>query len=169
MRALKGGGAIGAIGETGRELEQAGMDEERTAEQQSQSWLADLLAGTQMNYGPTGSTQTQQQQRPSTFSSILGAGTTLAGAFLSDEDTKQEIVPMEVGLNALKDVTPRTYEYKDDMPTTKKGRTAGLIAQELEHIPGAVEMGDDGYRRVDPYPVIATVVQAVKELDARTG
>ena len=88
---------------------------------------------------------------------------------LIDEQAKEDIVAMEVGLDALKDVKPATYKYKEGMPTDKKGRTAGLMAQDLEHIPGAVSMGIDGYRRVDPYPVLATVVQAVKELDARTG
>lgn len=168
-RALGLGGSIGAIGEAGRSLAQAQLDANRGSGQEALSWLGNLYAGTNTGHGPTGGTQTQTTPGPSTFSQILGVGTTLLGGFLSDETTKEDIVPMEVGLDALKDVTPATYEYKEGMPTDKRGRTAGLMAQDLEHIPGAVETGADGYKRVDAYPVLATVVQAVKELDKRTS
>ena len=165
---LQTGGAIGGIGDDRLALEQERMDEE----QSRLSWLGGMFGqssplGIGAGTGTTSGTTTQP--KPSTFSQILGAGSTILGGFLSDEQAKEDIVAMEVGLDALKDVKPATYKYKEGMPTDKKGRTAGLMAQDLEHIPGAVSMGIDGYRRVDPYPVLATVVQAVKELDARTG
>ena len=166
------GQAMSSFGETERGLNQQALDEARTADQQSTSWLANLFSGSQGNSGPTGGVQTNTTPGPSTFSQILGAGTAVGGMFMgSDENMKHDIAPMEHGLNALKDVTPATYEYNDDAPVTveKKGRTAGLMAQDLEHIPGAVTMATNGYRYVDPYPVLATVVQAVKELDRRTG
>jgi hypothetical protein len=165
---LKIGGAQGLYGEKERELLQQQEDEERNAKKDSLSWLGGLFQGTQGSQAPTSSTQTSTQPKPSTFSQILGAGATVAGAFLSDERSKEKILPMSVGLDALKDVTPRTYDYKEGMPTDLKGRQAGLIAQELEHIPGAVRNRRDGLKEVNPYPVLATVVQAVKELDVRT-
>jgi len=105
------------------------------------------------------------------FSQLMGGASSVAGiaGLLSDENAKQDIVSMEHGLDALRNVVPSVYEYREDAPTLKTGRTAGLIAQDLEHIPGAVEIGADGYRRVDSYPVLATVIQAVKDLDRRTA
>lgn len=162
---LQLGGAIGGIGDQFFDYEQSKLDQD----QNGLSWLSGMFSqANPLGAGAGTGTSTQTTPGASTFSQILGAGTSIAGAFLSDERTKEDIVSMEHGLDALKDVTPATYEYKEGMPTDKKGRTAGLMAQDLEHIPGAVEMGSDGYRRVDPYPVMATVVQAVKELDART-
>ena len=166
---MKVGGALGSIGEREFDYETQKANEEKDR----LSWLGSMFGQANplgVGAGTGTTTQTTAQPGPSTFSQILGAGAQVAGAFLglSDEEAKEKIVPMEVGLDALRDVTPATYEYKAGMPTTKKGRTAGLMAQQLEHIPGAVEFGSDGYRRVDPYPVLATVVQAVKELDART-
>ena len=163
------GAGMSGLGELERILGQQGIDTEFSNDKDALSWLGGLFSGTGGSKGPTGRTETSEQPRPSTFSQILGAGTAIGGSILSDERAKEEIVPMDVGLDALKDVTPATYKYKEGMPTDKKGRQAGLMAQDLEHIPGAVTKGDDGLRRVDPYPVLATVVQAVKELDARTS
>lgn len=167
-RALQGSAAQGMMGEKFREHDQEGLDRDRFAGRDSLSWLGSLFSGTNTGYGPTGGEQTSKAPGPDRFGQILGAGAAVLGGWLSDEEAKENIKPMEVGLDALRDVTPATYDYKEGMPTHKKGRQAGLIAQDLEHIPGAVEVRPDGLRQVDPYPVVAVLTQAVKELDDRT-
>ena len=138
---LQLGGAIGGVGDKFFDYKNAKGNQK----QEALSWMASLYGGGGNTSGAgsgMGSTS-QTTPGPSTFSQILGAGTSILGGFLSDEATKKDIAPMEVGLDALKDVTPSTYEYKEGMPTEKRGRTAGLMAQDLEHIPGAVEIGAD--------------------------
>lgn len=165
---LQTGGAVGGIGSDIRDIEQ----EQMNAPKDALSWLGGMLQGTDPGASQyLGSTESETKPRPSTFSQILGAGSSILGGFLaSDKNVKEEIVSMEHGLDALKGVKPATYKYKDDFKGHHHGknRSAGLMAQDLEHIPGAVhEIG--GVKHVDPYPVLATVVQAVKELDRRTA
>ena len=88
-------------------------------------------------------------------------------AFLSDEHSKQDITPMSMsGLDALRGLRPSEYSYKRGLGH-RTDRHQGLIAQDLESIPGAVIEGEDGYKRVDPSPVMATMVKAIQELDAK--
>ena len=171
-RDVAGADWLKGYGEEGRVLDQAQKDADRSATSEALTWLSSIFSGAQGTQTNQNSSITSAEvATPSKFSQIMGGVSTIAGVagMLSDADSKEDIVPMEVGLDALKGVTPVTYKYRDGAPTDKKGRTAGLIAQELEHIPGAVERGDDGYLRVDPYPVLATIVQATKDLDRRTS
>jgi len=169
-----------------RALSQEELDERRTAKQQSITWLTQMLGqGTNKNAtlgggtttGTTSTTGTERgtnvapgERRPSTASSLLGAASSVAGivGMLSDENAKENFELAESGLDDLRHVRSSDYDYKEGMPTDKVGRQRGLIAQDLEHIPGAVSMGPDGYRRVEPYAVLATVVSAVRALDDRT-
>lgn len=169
-RAVTKAGMWGGIGETRRGLAQDQLDENRTSQQQSLGWLADLFAGTQAPKGPGVTETTAVTPTPSPFQSALGLAATAAGAFLqSDERVKEEIEPLASGLDAIRELYPSSYSYKPGFGHVE-GRTAGLMAQDVERagIPGAVrEFG--GVKHVDPYPILATVVQAVRELDARTA
>ena len=90
----------------------------------------------------------------------------MAGLFMmSDERVKEEISEAtESALDKLENLSAKEYKYKDGFGHTRT-RTTGLMAQDLEKagIEGAVTE-IDGVKHVDPYPVLATVVQAVNEL-----
>lgn len=170
-RGVTTSGALGSIAEQERALEQAQLDENRNAPKDALSWLSSLFSGTQYDKGPTGSTSTSSQPGNSPFQNILGAAASLGGAWLqSDEDVKDDITDTEgSALDKLRDLRVAEYDYKPGYGHTDK-RTTGLIAQDLEQagITGAVRMRD-GVREVDSYAVLATVVQAVQELDRRAA
>jgi hypothetical protein len=165
-RGVTTSGALGSIAEQERALEQAQLDANREGGKDALSWLSSLFSGTQYDKGPVGSTQTSTQPTASPFQNILGAGASLAGAWLqSDEDVKENIAPVEgSALDKLRDLRVVEYDYKPGYGHTDK-RTTGLIAQDLEKagITGAVRQRE-GTREVDAYTVLATVVGAVQEL-----
>jgi len=172
-------GALGAIAEEQRRLEQEQLDADRNAPMEATSWLADLFSGTQYDKGPIGGTTTSQQTGTGTetqptaspFQKLLGIGASLGGAWLqSDEDVKEDIAEREgSALDALRDLRVAEYDYRDGYGHTNQ-RTTGLIAQDLEKagITGAVQVRG-GVRHVDPYAVLATVVGAVQELERKVA
>lgn len=174
-RSMAGADWLKGYGAEERGLDQLQLDENRTGKQQSLSWLQSMLSGNpNSNTTLGGGVSTGQVQTPSLFGQILGGVSSVAGTIgmLSDEDTKEDILRDIPGIDALKDVTPASYRYRDDAPieaSEKQERTSGLIAQDLTHIEGAVRRREDGYLEVQPYAILATVVQAVKDLDARTN
>jgi hypothetical protein len=161
---LQLGGAIGGIGEDYMNVEQ----EKLNAPKDAMSWLAGMFGNTDPNAAQyLGATQTTTQPRPSTFSQILGAGTSLAGAWLaSDERVKEGIEDTDRGkdLDNLRKIRVAEYKYKDGYGH-REDRHQGLIAQSLEGISGAVRTNDDGIKEVTPYPILATIVGAVQQLD----
>jgi hypothetical protein len=165
---LQLGGAIGGIGEDYMNVDQEKLD----APKDALSWLSAMFGSTDPNAAQyLGTTQTETKPRPSTFSQILGAGTSLAGAWLaSDERVKEDVSdPDGSALDKIRKLAAREYSYLDGYGHTPD-RTTGLMAQDIERagITGAV-MEIDGVKHVDPYPVLATVVQAVQELDRRVA
>ncbi len=170
---LARGGVLGSAqsgyGELERSLSQQQMDAQRNAGQEAYSWLGNLFAGTNGQKGPHATTQTTTQPGQSGFSSILGAASSLGGMFMmSDENVKHDITDQGgSALDKLKGLSAKEYEYDEGFGHTKD-RTTGLMAQDIERagITGAVKE-IDGVKQVDPYPVLATVVQAVKELEAK--
>lgn len=84
-----------------------------------------------------------------------GAGTS------SDERLKKNIqaLPIEEALKVL-ELQGMKYHF---IPTDKN--TTGLIAQEVEKvIPEAVITAEDGLKSVDTYPIIAYMIEVVKDL-----
>jgi hypothetical protein len=64
-------------------------------------------------------------------------------------------------------VTSNEYEYKPEFqgsPGTLPGRHAGPMAQDLEHIPGIVEQGHDGMKRVRTDRLPLSNASAIGEL-----
>ena len=166
-RSLAGYGIGQGFGEKERGLDQMEAD----ADREQIGWLADLMAGTSSMKGPTGSTTIGQTPGNSPFQNILGAGASLAGGWLSmqsDERVKENVEDAGDALSKIGELGAREYEYKSGFGHTK-ARTTGLMAQDIERagITGGVHEVD-GVKHVDPYPILATVVQAVKELDQRT-
>ncbi len=118
---------------------------------------------------PNTTVQTNTQQGNSAFQNVLGIGSSLAGAFMmSDENVKHDITDQDgSALEKLKGLNVKEYQYDEGYGHTTD-RTTGLMAQDIERagITGAVKE-IDGVKQVDPYPVLATVVAAVKELEAK--
>ena len=62
-----------------------------------------------------------------------------------------------------------TWEWRDDAPDDAKQQPGmGVIAQEVEKVfPELVTTDDQGRKKVDYEGLIAPLIEAVKELDAR--
>jgi hypothetical protein len=74
------------------------------------------------------------------------------------------------GLDALRQINPVSYQYKSGNPKKlpSEPRFIGLVAQEVESaIPEAVTRDEQGYRMVNNDPILWTMLNAIKELEAR--
>lgn len=61
-----------------------------------------------------------------------------------------------------------SFEWQEDAPDGHEGPDLGVIAQEVEEVfPELVRTDEDGYKRVNYIGLIAPLIEAVKELDAR--
>lgn len=158
----------GTGGETARGIEQRREDLPRD----EISWYSDVFNSSRGLPPTGGGTKTGTEPGPSMASQLLGAASTAAGIWtgLSDERAKEDIEQERGALEKLEGLDSYSYRYKHGLGQ-RAGRTTGLMAQDIEKagITGAVVEGQDGLKRVDPYPVLATVVQAVRELDKRTS
>lgn len=96
---------------------------------------------------------------------FLGDVTT-NGSF-SDERLKENIVPLEKGLDTLEQIKTYTFNYKDGPQDTHPG----VIAQELEQlVPEVVydiEMEDDTYKAVRYQQIVPVLINAIKDLSLK--
>jgi len=61
-----------------------------------------------------------------------------------------------------------SYEWGENAPPGYSGKDLGVIAQEVEEVfPELVHTDASGYKRVNYLGLIAPLIEAVKELDAR--
>lgn len=61
-----------------------------------------------------------------------------------------------------------TFEWREDAPDGLKGKDLGVIAQEVEEVfPELVHTDERGHKRVNYLGLLAPLIEAVKELDAR--
>lgn len=153
-------GTLGGLGQTGRGIQQAGLDAQyKAGTQMADEPYMRLQRGQQMLQGAqpfmpqyssgysVGSNQNQTYQKPSTFSKVANVAATVA-PFFSDIRLKENVIKID-------EVEPGVGWYTWDWNDTAKAmgvddQTEGVIAQELMEVdPGAVAMGDDGYYRVD--------------------
>ena len=120
-----------------------------------------------------GATQTGQNvTENATVTSITitdGFVTAITGT--SDARLKTNIQPFERGLAAILAISPKTYQWN----TLGQQRTnfsadlvqAGFIAQDVQAaIPEAIGV-EDGYLSLDTRPILAALVNAVRELNAK--
>ena len=109
--------------------------------------------------------QTQSQGGPGalqTISDVAKIGASIAAAF-SDMRLKEDIKPAEPGIDEIMQLEPSTFTWKDSGE-----KDLGLIAQDVEKVlPDAVvTMPGTDYLGLKPMSLIATLVNAVKELKA---
>lgn len=89
----------------------------------------------------------------------------------SDARLKNVEAKFDRGLEALRGIDPVSYHYKPDNAKNlpSEPRFIGPIAQDVERqIPEAVSRDEQGYRMVNNDPIIWTMFNAIKELDANT-
>lgn len=167
------GAAQGSVGALERELEQAQLTANRTNQQQAIDWYTSIFNSTRQLPSTMGGTTSGASTQPGPSPLAQGLGTAASAAALwtaiSDERVKENVEPVQNALDKLRKLEAYEYDYIDgiDQPA---GRHTGLMAQDIEKadIKGGTFDGEDHIKRVQPYSVLATVVQAVKELDART-
>lgn len=83
-----------------------------------------------------------------------GAGTS------SDKRLKRDIKPIENSFEILEGLTGYRYTLNSN-----NARSVGLIAQDVEKVlPEAVRTDNEGYKSVDTYPIVAVLVETIKEL-----
>ena len=72
-------------------------------------------------------------------------------------------------MERLRSVRGVSWEWDDpNHPSYRPGRQMGVIAQELREVfPDLVREGPDGFLTVDYAGLLAPVIEALKELDAR--
>jgi hypothetical protein len=164
---MEAGQYVGSQAELERQIEQQKMQAPLTM----QAWENEQTKSQGSVSAPSPTTTTTTGGGPSTASQLLGAGTSLAGAAImaSDERVKHDIQPLDAALDVIRRQRPSVYAYDDpsyDRFPIPGRRSAGLMAQDLEDIPGAVvEIG--GVKHVDLYPVVTTITAAVQSLDRR--
>ena len=87
----------------------------------------------------------------------------------SDERLKENIVPLQKGLEEVEQIKTYTFNYKDRPEDT----LPGVIAQEIEKIlPEVVydiEMEDDTYKAVRYQQIVPVLIEAIKELSDKVN
>jgi len=136
-------------------------------------------------------------QRSSMWGQLAGAAGTLLGGLLSDHraksnaqgfgdglsslgpslwqasdaTAKDDAAPYGPGLDAVKALKPYTYTYNDKIPSLDGVKATGFMAQDVKKVvPEAVQeakLASGTLLSLQPMRLLATVVNAVKELDAK--
>lgn len=102
--------------------------------------------------------------------SALGAGTLVTDASgnvtaSSDESLKDDIEPFSRGLAEIMGIDPISYNWNASSGLDRMNRYYGFSAQNVDAaIPEAVGVGADGYLTLQDRPILAALVNAVKEL-----
>lgn len=83
----------------------------------------------------------------------------------SDEALKEEIAPFTRGLDDILQISPISYNWNALSGLDRMSRYHGFSAQNVEAaIPEAVGVGPDGFLTLQDRPIVAALVNAVKEL-----
>jgi hypothetical protein len=109
----------------------------------------------------------------------IKAITRLLGQPLSDRRIKKNIEDNNVGLDAIKQIQVKNFEYRTEdeivdfeHPSSavvkKEGIQLGVIAQEIEEIlPDLVKTESTGVKSVNPNNLTWYLVKAIQELSAK--
>lgn len=152
----------------------------------SSDYFAALHNSTEVGMGySAGSAAVGFGQRSGTFWNIYFASNYIdsstadvrkpgGGAFNSSSDSrlKENIIEYTKGLNAVKTLNPKYFNYNDLTPlgkNTKHKTLVGLIAQDVEQssLSSLVFDGTDGYKVIDINELTYTFINAIKELSTQ--
>ena len=81
-----------------------------------------------------------------------------------------EIEPSDDGsvMGLIRRLRGVSFEWREDLQPGQSGKDLGVIAQEVEQVfPELVGVDQRGYKTVNYIGLIAPLIEAVKELDAR--
>jgi hypothetical protein len=86
----------------------------------------------------------------------------------SDENQKDNIVPIPNSLDKVISISGNTFTWKEGHPT-QSGDDTGVVAQQVEALglPGVVRTKDDGLKSVQYHKLVPLLIEAVKELSAK--
>jgi hypothetical protein len=107
-----------------------------------------------------------------------GTGVWGAGAYVNGSDAriKDDIAPIESGLDVVEKLNPVTYRYNEEWSKDQSTQT-GFIAQELlvalegkNYVDGVVQQGgSEGYYSVAYQSIIPILTKAIQELSAKNN
>lgn len=96
---------------------------------------------------------------------LIGAGgSILGGIAMSSIKTKENIFPYEKGLEIVKNLDVKSYDYKSEFGGIKN--KVGVISEEL---PDELCTDLNGIRCVDTYGLISILINSVKELEEKVA
>lgn len=97
---------------------------------------------------------------------MIGGG---IGKLFSDEDLKEGIETRGGALERVSQMRGVDFNYNDaGQALSGMDGGSGVVAQEMEQAdPNAVSMHDSGFRQVDPWVILADLIEAVGELEGR--
>ena len=83
----------------------------------------------------------------------------------SDENQKDNIVPIPNALDKVISISGNTFTWKEGHPT-QSGDDTGVVAQQVEALglPGVVRTKDDGFKSVQYHKLVPLLIEAIKEL-----
>lgn len=102
---------------------------------------------------------------------VLADASGVLSAPVSDFSVKENIKPLENGLELLMKFKPSTFEYKEGWKNYGQGTQVGFIAQDIQQVlPNSVfrtpSTGKLGYNEIDLIPVMVKAMQEMqKEID----
>jgi hypothetical protein len=106
----------------------------------------------------------------SKIGSVIQAGASLIGAaFLSDEETKENIERIEDALSTLRSLRPVTFNYKEEYSTDYNRVHHGFIAQEYQKVLPDATYHDPTIDKlcIDTGDLIGLLVRAVQQLETK--
>lgn len=107
--------------------------------------------------------QPVMSQKQGILGPLIGAGGTIgAGALMSSRDVKENIRDYRKGLDVLRNLEVKVYDYIEDVGGAKN--KVGVIAEEL---PEEIQADVEGVKGIDLYGLVSLLINAVKNLDAR--
>ncbi len=109
----------------------------------------------------------QRGQRPDLAGPAIGGGLAAAGligaAALSSQEVKENIEDYKVGLEEVRKMKVKKYDYTIPIKGRRKGRI-GLIAEE---VPEEAKDKIQGMNAVDLYALIALLINSVQQMDKK--
>jgi len=101
-------------------------------------------------------------QREGIMGPLIGAGGVIGAAAMSSEKVKENIRPYDKGIEVIKNLDVKLYDYKKEVGGDKN--CVGVIAETL---PEEIQKQIEGIKAVDLYGLIGLLINSVKELDKR--
>ena len=115
----------------------------------------------------------QEEAKGSMIGSAIGAAAQIGATALmfSDENTKENISPIEDALATLRNLKPVTFNYKESYSMSPERMHHGFVAQEYKEVmPDATYYDEEyGVLCIDTNDLIGLLVRAIQQLETRVA